>query len=155
MNKRNEIEEKLCSDCKAMQHRNGLGLNCATCYRKALVNPILKTNKNTMNFKEYQELAERTRNRKLSHTMEMGNYALGLPCEAGEVGDIMKKHIYHDHTLNIEELIKEMGDTLWYMANLCTLLNIDFDRVAEENIKKLKNRYPDGFSKECSVNRKE
>ena len=108
-----------------------------------------------MNFDTYQELAGRTRNKTLSPEMELGNYSLGLPCEAGEVGDIMKKHIYHNHPLNTNEVIKEMGDTLWYMANLCTLLEIDLSEVAERNIEKLKKRYPNGFSQEDSINRKE
>lgn len=108
-----------------------------------------------MKFNEYQELAKRTRNTKLSPEMELGNYALGLPCEAGEVGDILKKYIYHNHPLNTNEVIKEMGDTLWYMSNLCTLLEIDLEEVALQNINKLKERYPNGFSKNDSINRKE
>ncbi len=108
-----------------------------------------------MKFNEYQELAARTRNETLSPKMELGNYSLGIPCEAGEVGDIMKKHIYHNHALDKDEVIKELGDTLWYMANLCTLLEIDLSEVAETNIEKLKKRYPNGFSQEDSINRKE
>lgn len=106
-----------------------------------------------MKFSDYQKMAERTRNKSLSYEMELGNYSLGLPCEAGEVGDIMKKYIYHKHHLDRDEVIKEMGDTLWYLANLCTLLNIDLDEVAGCNIDKLKKRYPNGFNEKDSINR--
>lgn len=105
-----------------------------------------------MDFNEYQVAANIFRN---TNADEVANYALGMVCEAGEVGDILKKHIFHGHTLNTNELIKEMGDTLWYMTNLCTVLDIDLEEVALQNIKKLKERYPNGFSKNDSINRKE
>ena len=107
-----------------------------------------------MDFKEYQNKAGRTRNKK-GYISETSNYALGMVCEAGEVGDIIKKHIFHEHTLDSDAIKKEIGDTLWYMANLCNVLEIDFNEVAELNMEKLLKRYPDGFSKEDSINRKE
>lgn len=108
-----------------------------------------------MRFNDYQNLTGRTRNITLSKEMELGNYALGMVCEAGEVGDALKKHIYHGHSLNSNDIIKEMGDTLWYMSNICTLLDIDFDEISIQNIKKLEKRYPEGFSKNDSINRVE
>jgi NTP pyrophosphatase (non-canonical NTP hydrolase) len=78
-----------------------------------------------------------------------------MVCEAGEVGDILKKHIYHGHELDMDELKKEIGDVMWYMANLCNVLEIELDEIAIMNIEKLKKRYPNGFKVEDSVNREE
>ena len=107
-----------------------------------------------MDFKEYQEQAGRTRN-KNGYDLELANYSLGMVCEAGEVGDILKKHVFHKHILDIDEVKKEMGDVMWYLANLCNVLYIDMEEVAEMNINKLKARYPEGFSTDDSINRKE
>lgn len=111
-----------------------------------------------MKLNEYQQIAGRTRN---THggfvAIELGDYALGLVCEAGEAGDIMKKIVYHGHDSEglREDLVKELGDTLWYLANLCSVMDISLEEVAETNIEKLKKRYPNGFSKEDSINRTE
>lgn len=111
-----------------------------------------------MKMNEYQQLAGRTRN---THggfvAIELGNYALGLVCEAGEAGDVMKKIVYHGHDSEglREDLVKELGDTLWYLANLCTVMDISLEEVAETNIEKLKKRYPQGFNTNDSINRKE
>jgi NTP pyrophosphatase (non-canonical NTP hydrolase) len=109
-----------------------------------------------MKLNEYQQLAGRTRN---THggfvSLELGDYALGLVCEAGEAGDIIKKVVFHGHEINNEELKKELGDTLWYLANLCSVLGYSLEEVAEMNIEKLKKRYPQGFNVNDSINRTE
>lgn len=76
--------------------------------------------------------------------------ALGLAGEAGEVADTMKKAVFHQHGLNRDELIKELGDVLWYVAALCSKLNVPLSEVMERNIAKLKQRYPDGYSSDAS-----
>lgn len=103
-------------------------------------------------FALYQNKIERTRS---FDDTELANYTLGLVCEAGEVGDIVKKVLFHGHDLDKEELIKELGDTLWYLGNVCNILDISLQEVAEKNIQKLKERYPFGFDKKDSANRKE
>jgi NTP pyrophosphatase (non-canonical NTP hydrolase) len=42
-------------------------------------------------------------------------------------------------------LIKELGDTMWYVAQACIALDVSFDEVIQTNIDKLMKRYPDGF----------
>lgn len=105
-----------------------------------------------MKMKEYQKQVERTRN---YDNTELGNYTLGLVCEAGEVGDIIKKHIYHHHDLDKEKIISELGDVMWYLNNICNVLDISIEEVAKSNIEKLMKRYPNGFSKDDSINRDE
>lgn len=72
--------------------------------------------------------------------------ALGLAGEAGEVADTIKKVVFHRHALDRDELIKELGDVLWYVAALCTKLDVSMSEVMERNIAKLMKRYPNGYS---------
>lgn len=102
------------------------------------------------NFTDYQQAIQQTRNFK---STELSNYALGLVCEAGEAGDLLKKHLFHDHELNREQLIAELGDVMWYLGNICNVCEIDLAEVAQANIDKLARRYPDGFSEQASQNR--
>lgn len=76
--------------------------------------------------------------------------ALGLAGEAGEVADTVKKAVFHQHGIDRDELIKELGDVLWYVAALCTQLDIPMSDVMERNIDKLRKRYPDGYNSAAS-----
>ena len=107
-----------------------------------------------MDFKEYQDLSKKT-SKQYSEGSIFGILisALGLAGEAGETADYLKKVYGHGHKLDIVKLKKEIGDCLWYAADLCTRHNISLDDVASLNIEKLKERYPLGFSQEKSVNR--
>ena len=126
-----------------------------------------------MNGTEYQKLAMRTNdNLNVSRLTDkintyyydglgvadpgdLLNGALGLTGEAGEVVDIIKKHIFHGHALYIDELVKELGDVLWYVALISEAIGKSLDTIMEVNIEKLKNRYPEGFSESASINRTE
>lgn len=72
--------------------------------------------------------------------------AIGLAGEAGEVCEHLKKAVFHRHGIDRDKLIKELGDVLWYVAALCTKLNVSMSEVMERNIEKLKARYPNGYS---------
>jgi len=48
-----------------------------------------------MNMSEYQELAARTLGRDRTHEEQLANAALGLTGEAGEVAEVIKKHLFH------------------------------------------------------------
>lgn len=78
--------------------------------------------------------------------------ALGLG-EAGEVQNLIKKHLYHGHDLDIAKVLDELGDVLWYIAVMAEVLGFDLSYVAELNVNKLKKRYPKGFSEVDSINR--
>ncbi len=79
--------------------------------------------------------------------------ALGLAGEAGEVAEMVKKGIFHQHGLDRDKLKKELGDVLWYIAALCTKLEVDMGEIMQGNIDKLKQRYPNGYSSVDSMNR--
>ena len=101
---------------------------------------------------EYQKLAMRTAK---PECRTLSNVGLGLAGEAGEVADEIKKHLHHGHPLNKEKLVKELGDVCWYAALAATVLGVSLEDVMLMNIKKLKDRYPEGFDPEKSLHRKE
>lgn len=79
---------------------------------------------------------------------------LGLAGEAGEVAELIKKHIGHGHPLDRLKLCKELGDVLWYVADLAARFQLTLEEVALTNVEKLRSRYPEGFSQQASINRK-
>jgi NTP pyrophosphatase (non-canonical NTP hydrolase) len=101
---------------------------------------------------EYQKLAMRTANEKCR---TLGNAGLGITGEAGEAADIIKKHLFHGHELDKDELIKELGDVAWYLAETAYALDVSLEEVCTRNIEKLRHRFPEGFSTENSINRTE
>lgn len=102
---------------------------------------------------DYQKLATRTLNEELDYDEVSKMLALGLAGEAGEVADMLKKAIYHEHPLTQDELAKELGDVLWYLSNLAYICGIPLTQIMELNIEKLQKRYPKGFSFEDSLKR--
>lgn len=105
-----------------------------------------------MTLNEYQELSMRTKlNNDLKENLLCGG--LGISGEAGEVSDTIKKIIFHGHEFNKNELIKELGDVLWYISFISNSIDCTLEDVAKQNIDKLNKRYPNGFSKENSINR--
>jgi NTP pyrophosphatase (non-canonical NTP hydrolase) len=108
-----------------------------------------------MNFDEYQALAQRTSPAERPAIDKLTNGALGLGGEAGEVVEVVKKHRYHAHPLDRDELAKELGDVLWYVAELCAAADLSMGEVATRNIDKLRARYPEGFDDARSRNREE
>jgi NTP pyrophosphatase (non-canonical NTP hydrolase) len=108
-----------------------------------------------MRLNEYQAAAIRTAAMSPSWEWRRLIFALGLVCEAGEVGDTIKKEVGHGHEPDRLKVADEMGDVLWYLACLAGEYNLTLEMVAESNIAKLARRYPDGFSTERSINRDE
>lgn len=103
----------------------------------------------------YQELAMRTMNKNAKKEKQIINAALGLAGESGEVADLIKKWQFQGHELSAEKVKNELGDICWYIALMATALDFTLDEVLQMNIDKLKNRYPDGFEVERSIERHE
>jgi len=83
--------------------------------------------------------------------------ALGLAAETGEFCEIPKKMYFQGKPLSVENIFhmkRELGDVMWYWINACRALNLDPNDVIEENVNKLKARYPGGeFDVHYSENR--
>jgi NTP pyrophosphatase (non-canonical NTP hydrolase) len=109
-----------------------------------------------MNLNDYQKLAARTIPADKDKNLRMAEFTLALCEEAGESAGVLKKIIYHHHPFDVAkatQLIGELGDTLWHIAALATEFGITLDQIACFNLEKLRQRYPDGYSDERSVNR--
>lgn len=74
--------------------------------------------------------------------------AIGLCGESGEVAEAVKKHVFHGTALDREELLEELGDVLWYLTHLASVLDTSLDDIAAINVAKLRRRYPNGFPSE-------
>lgn len=114
---------------------------------------------------EYQKLAMRTKDgcgimrlQKAAESsgMDVGGIvtaSLGLSGETGELNDMIKKAIFHGHTLDNDAVKKEIGDILWYIAMMCESFGFEMEDIMRMNIDKLKARYPGGFDPEKSQHR--
>lgn len=96
-----------------------------------------------MDFADYQRRSRRTAvypeaGRNLTYP------ALGLCGEAGEVAEKVKKAIRDDAgaltDARREALAAEIGDVLWYVAQLATEAGLDLGALAQENLDKLRLR---------------
>ena len=108
-----------------------------------------------MHFDEYQVAAARTMNPALDTDRRLMDAAAGLAEEAGEVLGQVRKALYVGHPLDRDRVVKELGDALWCLAAVATTLDVRLEEVAEANVAKLHARYPDGFTREASMGRKE
>ena len=106
-----------------------------------------------MQFNDYQNETRLT-----AHYPEIGNTfifpTLGLVGEAGEVAENIKK-LMRDKAARTpadlsesdrEEIVKELGDVLWYLAQLATELGVSLEAVANTNLTKIHSRAARGQS---------
>ena len=95
-----------------------------------------------MELSEYQRLSRSTA--KYPRQEALTYPALGLSGEAGEFADHAKKVIRDDGGVvsveRREAMAKELGDVLWYVAQLSTELELDLDQIAQQNLEKLLSR---------------
>jgi len=87
------------------------------------------------------------------------NSASGLAAEGGEFNEIPKKVFWQGKPLDeatIFHMKRELGDIMWYWMNACRALNLSPQEVIDENVNKLKSRYPGGeFDSLFSENRQD
>jgi NTP pyrophosphatase (non-canonical NTP hydrolase) len=98
-------------------------------------------------FSEYQRRSRRTA--EYPREAWLTYPALGLAGEAGEVAEHVKKTIRDDGGVVSEErraaLAKELGDVLWYVAQLASELGLDLEQIAHANLEKLLSRQRRGM----------
>lgn len=103
-----------------------------------------------MEMKQYQQQAYTTATETSRNIYYM---TMGLAGEAGEIANKVKKVMRDARAIDREDLAKEIGDVLWYVAGLCTVLDLDLDDVAEANLKKLADRKARGVIGDSGDNR--
>ncbi len=108
---------------------------------------------NGLTLEEYQALAARTAGAGGRGDRRLMVSALGLAGEAGEFANLVKKFTAHGHVVDQSALADELGDVLWYVAEAATSCGLDLGEIAAQNVLKLSERYPEGFSEERSRNR--
>lgn len=108
-----------------------------------------------MEMNEYQNHAMRTASGVTSATPHnlLLNGVMGLNGEAGECIDMVKKMLFQGHELDNEHLAKELGDCLWYIAVAARGIGYDLTEIAQMNVDKLMQRYPNGFDADKSQHR--
>ncbi len=116
-----------------------------------------------MNFDEYQKRAATTDLMATDATQIKASApsyvakVLGLVGEAGEVAEKYKKIIRDKNGVvsaaDKTELVKELGDVLWYTAMLAKYLGVDFEEVANANLDKLASRKSRGAQRGSGDNR--
>lgn len=99
-----------------------------------------------MDLSEYQRESRRTA--EYPREAWLAYPALGLAGEAGEVAEHAKKAIRDDEGKVSDErktaMSKELGDVLWYVAQLASELELSLDDIAKQNLEKLFSRQARG-----------
>ena len=110
-------------------------------------------NQAMMTLYEYQKQAYTAIQKHDSTKEEVMHWAIGLGEEAGETLSVVK-HKYYGGVYDIEELVGELGDTLWHIGAFCSALGIQMEDVAKYNLGKLQHRYPENhYDNDRSIRR--
>lgn len=97
------------------------------------------------NLKEYQAICKETAKKFDIPEKEILTWGLGIAGEAGDVASCIKKTFAHDNDQRAG-IRENIGDSMWYMAMICNFFEWDMQEVLNENIQKLRKRYPNGFA---------
>ena len=136
-----------------------------------------RTSKNQVDLNKYKEFVAEVTSKQSGNSRELVRHieqlenvtdvniallltgAIGIASEGGEFSEIVKKCIFQGKPLDDETIFhckRELGDIMWYWISSCRALGLDPNEVIEENVNKLKARYPGGeFDVHYSENRKE
>src|SRR2546422_10628991 len=71
---------------------------------------------------------------------------LGLAGETGELLTEYKKRLRDGeaHRMFKDRVSEELGDLLWYVANVASKFDLDLNAIAESNLKKVRDRWGEG-----------
>lgn len=106
-----------------------------------------------MKLRKYQKEAARTMATCKDSITDDLHMVLGMQTEVAEIADVYKKHIAYCREIDFVNVKEELGDIVWYIANMCNLHGWDLEDILETNIHKLKLRYPNKFTREKALNR--
>jgi NTP pyrophosphatase (non-canonical NTP hydrolase) len=97
-----------------------------------------------MDLNDFQREANRTDQRPGNQEGALLFPVIGLSSEIGSLVRHVKKRLRDGdaHALFSDEMAEELGDVLWYVANLAEKLGLDLDEVARRNLRKIAGRWP-------------
>lgn len=111
---------------------------------------VAKRRHNGLNFVDYQKRSRST----AVYPNQGTNYiypTLGLVSEAGELADRVKRIQRDDNGVvtdeKLLEISGELGDILWYAAQVATEFGLSLEDAAEGNLEKLSSRLENGTIK--------
>jgi NTP pyrophosphatase (non-canonical NTP hydrolase) len=84
-----------------------------------------------INYNNYEELASTTCKDLGSEAANIMHMKMGIITEAAEVIDILKKKHAYGKEIDVPHLKEELGDLLWYAANYCKFVEIDFANIID------------------------
>jgi NTP pyrophosphatase (non-canonical NTP hydrolase) len=110
-----------------------------------------------MNLNDYQKKALTTVLTTDDKFKDLLHWVLGINGESGEIAEKVKK-IIRDKDGKVsdedkQELAKEIGDVLWYLAVFADQLGADLDDIAQANLDKLQSRKKRGVLRGSGDNR--
>ena len=89
--------------------------------------------------------------------IELAHAVFGISGEGGEVLDQIKKHIFYNKPLDMDNVVEELGDTEFYLEALRSKLDITREQTLEANMQKLVKadnaRYKNGYSDDAAIAR--
>lgn len=101
--------------------------------------------------RDYAEFVETVRKPFAQQQLDLVHMAMGLAGESGEVTDLIKKHWAYDKMLNESALREELGDVMFYVVGMLNVLGWTLEDILQENMTKLKLRYPKGYSDDDAI----
>ncbi len=105
-----------------------------------------KNEQSVKNIKKIQDLCKKTAQKFESPKEEILKWGLGIVGEAGDIASCIKKTFAHGNDQK-DGIRENIGDTLWYAAMICNFFEWNLQDILEENIQKLSQRFPKGFTK--------
>ncbi len=87
----------------------------------------------------------------LAANAEIVECCMGLSGEVGEVVDLLKKSLMYNKPLDSQKLLLELGDVFHYFIRLADLNYISLPTIMEANAKKLRERFPSGYSDAAAI----
>ena len=81
--------------------------------------------------------------------------AVGIGGEAGELFDCVKRSFVYHQPIDHANVQEELGDILHYVMAAANVFGWTLEDLIENNMQKLKKRYPDGYSDAAAVARKD
>ena len=88
-------------------------------------------------------------------TLNLVHMVLGIAGESGELVDAVKKSFAYNKPLDLANIHEELGDILFYVQGMLNFLGAEFTLadIVALNTKKLKKRYPTGYSDAAAIAR--
>jgi NTP pyrophosphatase (non-canonical NTP hydrolase) len=78
--------------------------------------------------------------------VRLNHSVIGLMGEVGELAGELENWLHYGKPLRVDKWKEEIGDCLWYLSQMCTVLNLKLGDVAAANLAKLYARYPNKYS---------